>query len=260
MAVKCTHAGGVPTPVPPPSPKGLFPETTPQFPYSLGERNVDPGEFSMADQTDADQSVQSRAASLPSAETGGDADALSTLLVEARLAYDREVATLEAIDDRAMRAVRTAVLLVGFVASAVGVAGPAAVGAAAVGVVVWLGLGVGALLAAILGGIRVYSGGVRRRRSLRPNALAGTAHSTATRALIDRYEAMARAAADEIESNGRWLARVQWLLRAGTVSLSVAAGAFVLSEGYGVDGNFAAVVLGVAALLVGRGLGDRRPR
>ena len=48
-------------------------------------------------------------------------------LESARRIYDRQVETLDNIDDKAMRAVRTAVLILGFVAAALTTAGPSAV-------------------------------------------------------------------------------------------------------------------------------------
>lgn len=180
-------------------------------------------------------------------------------LVEARRAYGRAVAALEAIDEKVMRSVRTSVVVLGFVSSVVGVAGPDAVAALAVGVALSLAQGVCALLAATLCGIGLLT---PTERPSGPDApfqarMVGTAASPATSTLLDEYEAMASAVAETVDAHASGLARVQRLLAAGIVSLSVAAGAFVLSEGYGIDGTLATVGLWVAALLVASADTDR---
>lgn len=188
------------------------------------------------------------------ASAHGDPATSEHRLEAARQAYGREVAALEAINEKAMRSVRTSVVILGFVSSAVGVAGPDAVGTLSVGVALSLALGVCALLAATLCGLGLLTATERPSGpglSFRERPVGGEPNSPpATSRLLEEYEVMIRVVEETVDAHASGLTRVQRLLAAGIVSLSVAAGAFVLSEGYGVDGNVAAAGLGVAALVV----------
>lgn len=182
-----------------------------------------------------------------------DADAVALLVEEARLEHDRAMMRLETVDDRAMRSVRTALLVVGFVASAIGIAGPEAVASVSTGVVLWLTLGVTALLAATLRGIDVYRVSAPPEPghpSLEAVSRTGMTYSDTARRSIDRRETMTRTIDDRINTRVVGLNRVLSCLRVGIGSLSVAAGAFVLSTGYGVGGSVAAMVVGLAGVLV----------
>lgn len=64
---------------------------------------------------------------------------------------------MEEIDDKAMRSVRTAVILVGLVVSAVSVAGPSAIGEFSLFPILIGALGVVALAVSIIYGISIYS-------------------------------------------------------------------------------------------------------
>ncbi|MFW5948920.1 MAG: hypothetical protein ACOCSD_04920 [Halolamina sp.] len=189
----------------------------------------------------------------------GSGDA-AVLVAERRLAYERAIATLDSIDDQSLRSARTAVLLLGFVTSAVGVAGPAALASVPPGVALWLAIGVLCLLGATLLGIDGDGGVLPRSTSSDSDRSAGsrsadglfgddcvTADAT-ERQLLVRYEWQVRTVHERIEARAAELDRVQSLLRAGIVSLAVAAGAVVLHASYGVDGNLAAAVLGLLGL------------
>lgn len=80
-------------------------------------------------------------------------EALENGVEESRREYDKKVETMEEIDDKAMRSVRTAVILVGLVVAAVSVSGPRAVGETAVLPVLVGAFGVGTLTVSVVYGI-----------------------------------------------------------------------------------------------------------
>ena len=83
--------------------------------------------------------------------------ALENAVEESRREYDKKVETMEEIDDKAMRSVRTAVILVGLVVSALSVSGPSAVGEISTLPILSATLGIGTLTVSITVGIGVYT-------------------------------------------------------------------------------------------------------
>ncbi|WP_153952751.1 hypothetical protein [Halosegnis longus] len=86
-----------------------------------------------------------------------DSDVLPELLTAARRKYDRKYNRLEAIDDKSMRTARTVVIVLGFVASAVAVSGPDAVGSLNPIALLTGGLGVLSLLVAGIVSVGIYA-------------------------------------------------------------------------------------------------------
>jgi hypothetical protein len=84
-------------------------------------------------------------------------EALKNAVEESRREYDKKVETMEEIDDKAMRSVRTAIILVGLVVSAVSVGGPDSIGRFAILPVLVGALGVVALIISVVYGIGAYS-------------------------------------------------------------------------------------------------------
>ena len=86
-----------------------------------------------------------------------DTETLETALIESRRTFDKSVARLEDIDDKAMRSVRTAVLLAGLVASAISLGGPESVSQVGLLPVLTGAAGVVSLGASTVVGIGVYA-------------------------------------------------------------------------------------------------------
>lgn len=87
----------------------------------------------------------------------GDQSSVADALVSARRVYDRQVATLENIDDKAMRTVRTAVLVIGFVAAAITAGGPGAAASLSPLAVLIAALGSAFEFAAAFVGVGIYT-------------------------------------------------------------------------------------------------------
>lgn len=170
--------------------------------------------------------------------TASATEALENTVEESRREYDKKVETIEEMDGKAMRSVRTAVILVGLVVSAVSVSGPGAVGQLSVLSIIVGGPGVVALVVSIIFGIGVYStteyptgidsdhradvitGGYSREKWL--------VH------LLDEYDEWSDKLADEISENTRHFELVQVSLSLGILSLLASASMVVLKAAYDV--------------------------
>ncbi|WP_276258107.1 hypothetical protein [Haloglomus litoreum] len=150
---------------------------------------------------------------------------------------DKQVATLESIDDKAMRTVRTAIIVLGFVASTAGIAGPSELGGIPLTTQVFLFFGVAFLLIAAFVGIGTYTVteypvGVRddfRDRALRRS------REKWVESLLGKYDEWTAELEDEITTNGGYLEDAQFALLIGIFCLVFAAGLVVLKQSYGVE-------------------------
>jgi len=166
-------------------------------------------------------------------------EALENAVEESRREYDKKVASMEEIDDKAMRSVRTAVILVGLVASAVSVIGPSAVSATGVIPVLVGALGVGALAVSIVYGIGLYSAteyptGIDSRH--RAEVIdGGYSRKEWFVQLLDEYDEWSDKIADELSGNLRYLELVQFSLALGVIALLTSASMIVLRLAYGIQ-------------------------
>ncbi|MFC7081710.1 hypothetical protein [Halorussus caseinilyticus] len=165
-------------------------------------------------------------------------EALENAVEESRREYDKRVETMEEIDDKAMRSVRTAVILVGLVVSGVSVGGPGAISGFSLLPVVLGALGVVSLVVSILFGVGAYSAtqyptgiGETHRNDVITGAYS---HDEWFVNMIDEYDEWSEELAEETAKNLRYLEVVQLLLSIGVVSLLVSAGMIVVHRAYGI--------------------------
>lgn len=187
-------------------------------------------------------------------------EALENAVEESRREYDKKVETMEEIDDKAMRSVRTAVILVGLVVSAVSVGGPGAIGEFAVLPILLGALGVVSLVVSILFGVGAYSTteyptGIDSEH--RTDVITGGYNRDEwVVSMLDDYDEWSAKIAEEIEKNIRYLELVQFSLSFGVVSLLVSATTLVLNVAYGVQPLVTLVVTSFVFYSVRTYLGD----
>lgn len=173
---------------------------------------------------------------LPSARSA--TEALVNAVEESRREYDKKVDTMEEIDDKAMRSVRTAVIVVGLVVSAVSVSGPGAVGELSLWPVLVAAFGVGTLVVSITVGIGVYtatrySSGIGP--SYRSDVIEGTyGYDEWLVEMLRQHDEWSREIEDEIDVNKTYLEVVQLSLLLGVLALLVGASVVVFELAYGV--------------------------
>ena len=165
-------------------------------------------------------------------------EALENAVEESRREYDKKVETMEEIDDKAMRSVRTAVILVGLVVSSVSVGGPSAVGAFSLPPVLVGAFGVVALAVSIIYGIGVYSTtqyptGIGQLH--RNDVMTGEyTHDEWSVNMIHEYGEWSEEVADEAAKNLQYLEIVQFSLSFGVIALLVSASMVVTNSAYGI--------------------------
>lgn len=175
-----------------------------------------------------------------------DVDALESAVEESRREYDKKVASMEEIDDKAMRSVRTAVVVSGFVASAVGIGGPGAVGNVSLLPMVFGATGVALLAVVIVGGIGVYS------VTEYPSGI-GPSHRTDVITggyeyaewlvdLLNEYSRWSHEIESEIARNQFYLEVVQFSLLCSVLSLLTSSGMIVFQTAYGVSPSVTFVI------------------
>ena len=182
-------------------------------------------------------------------------EALANAVEESRREYDKKVETMEEIDDKAMRSVRTAVILVGLVVSAVSVSGPGSVGEFSPLTVLVGAFGVGTLAVSIAFGIGVYTatrytagiGSTHRSDVIE----GGYRHDEWLIVMLRQHDEWSGEIEDELRVNRQFLDLVQFSLLLGVLALFVAAGMIVLKSAYDVSPLVPLVVtlLALSALL-----------
>jgi len=180
---------------------------------------------------------------------------LDDLLDESRASYRVQIETIESIDDKAMRTVRTTVLILGFIVSAVGIGGPTAVGDLSTPTMLVSLVGVGCLLGAGVYGVGTYTvtsyepgvGPKDRARAVRLES------AETQRYLLEMYDRWARDISSEIEQNTTYLETAQWSLLVGSALLLYASLLFIGRTAFNSDPVILVVVtvlLVVLAVLV----------
>lgn len=165
-------------------------------------------------------------------------EALENAVEESRREYDKKVETMEEIDDKAMRSVRTAVILVGLVVSAVSVSGPRPVGDLSALSILVAAFGVGALTVAVAVGIGVYT--VTRYSSgigspHRSDVVeGGYSYDEWLVEMLRQHDEWSEEIEDEIDASKRYLEIVQLSLLLGVLALLVAASTVVFELAYGI--------------------------
>jgi hypothetical protein len=180
-----------------------------------------------------------------------DTETLETALTESRRTFDKSVDRLEEIDDKAMRSVRTAVLLAGLVASAISLGGPDSMSELGLLPVITGAVGVISLGASIVVGIGVYAVteypyGVRNAHRASPGAGEHT-YGEWLVTLLDAYDTWSDELQVETTRTIAYLEFIQFTLGLAVVTLLVSSSKIVLEASYGTE----PLVTFVVALLVG---------
>lgn len=197
---------------------------------------------------------------LPESDDDADHRTLRLAVEEARREYGAEVDTLDEIDEKALRAVRTSVLVVGFVASAFGIGGPSAAAELSLYEVFTTGLGVGLLIVAIVMGaataaVTEYPSGVGAtyRGAMISNA---SDKRLQYLGLTKKYDRFAEEVAQEVAANESLLNTAQMSLVFGMVLLASAAGSLVIRASTDIPSDWAMMLpvtaLGILILAAGR--------
>lgn len=178
-------------------------------------------------------------------------DALKNAVEESQRGYDKKVEIIEEIDDKAMRSVRTAVILSGLVASAIGVSGPSAIGSFTMLPILIGGLGVVALTVSIIYGIGVYTV-TRYTTGIGPSHRSDviTGGYTSDEWLVEmlhEYDDWSKKIDREIDNNKTYLDIVQLSLLLSVVALLTSSTMVVLKLAYGVP---PAVALAIVLILL----------
>lgn len=187
-------------------------------------------------------------------------EALENAIEESRREYDKKVETMEEIDDKAMRSVRTAVILVGLVVSALSMSGPSTVGEMSVLSILVGSFGVGALAISIVYGIGVYSAteyptgiGSTHRTDV---ITGGYSYDEWSVNMLDEYGEWSSKLTEEISKNLHHLELVQFLLSFGVIALLVSASMIVLKTAYGIKPLITFVLVLVFIAIVQAYLGN----
>lgn len=148
-------------------------------------------------------------------------------LEESQRSYDRQVEQLQDIDDKAMRSVRTAVLVIGFVVSAVGVTLRNGTVSLGLGPTLFTGLGVFFLTVTVVAGIGTYSiTEYRSRLTDAERARLDAAEENGLKRnaeLVRMYYSWLDATSDQITEQGAYLTTTLFALVFGVLSLLTAA-------------------------------------
>lgn len=184
-------------------------------------------------------------------------ETLETALAESRRTFDKSVGRLEEIDEKAMRSVRTAVLLAGLVASAISLGGPGAVSQIGPLPVITGAVGVVSLGTSIVIGIGIYDATEYSCGIHDPHraAIADGEHTYDEWlvTLLDAYTKLSDDIQVETNRNDVYLEIVQFTLGIAVVTLLVSSGMVVLEASYGMTPLVTLMVaLTVGALLAVR--------
>lgn len=170
-------------------------------------------------------------------QTGPDEDTLESAVEEARRTFDKQVAELGDIDEKAMRLVRTDVIILGFVVSAVGIAGPQSfddIGLIPT-VMVWAGVSsllVSAFVGSALYSITEFSSGVGSEHL---QFAKGATHREWLTQMLAEYEQWSHEVSAEIESNAEYFDWAQLLQFLGAGLLFLSSTVTVGYASYGVE-------------------------
>lgn len=166
-----------------------------------------------------------------------DTKTLETALTESRRTFDKSVDRLEEIEEKAMRSVRTAVILAGLVASSISLGGPDSVSQAGFLPVLTGAVGVVSLGASIIVGVGIYDA------TEYPCGIHGShrvvvadgqhTHGEWLETVLDAYAKISDDVQVETNRNDVYLEIVQLTLGIAVVTLLVSSGMIVLEASYG---------------------------
>lgn len=172
-------------------------------------------------------------------------------LDEYRRRLDNQVKVFEGVDDKALRTVRTSVLILGVVASTVGIAGPERLSAVSNVIVLYVGVGVMLLFAAAFGGIGSYAATKYDigppMDTLDPDSADDGAEWVAT--AVEEYSDVVRETGTRIQQNSEYVVHSQLAMLVGVTMLLTAAGMLVLSQSYGIPPAVQLISLAAATTL-----------
>jgi hypothetical protein len=166
-----------------------------------------------------------------------DGDARSEALAGARRVYDRQVTTLENIDDKAMRTTRTAVLILGFIAGALTAAGPGSVSSLSVVPTIIGSFGTVTVFGSAFVGVGIYTV-TEYPVEIREGDLraAGRAPRDAwIDGAIGQLDGASTSIQAEIEQNAEFLEVAQLLLIVGSLCLLYATAVTVVARSFGIS-------------------------
>lgn len=182
-----------------------------------------------------------------------DAEADREALAGARRVYDRQITTLDSIDDKAMRTARTAVLILGFVAAALTAGGPAALSEISTLPVAIAFAGVLGIFGAAFVSVGIYTV-TEYPIELRQGDLLAASRvpdEDWIAGAIGRLDRVSTEIESEIDQNARYLEYAQIFLLFGSLLLLYSTAITVISRSYGIEPkNQTLVVL----LIVGFGI------
>ncbi|GGL25966.1 hypothetical protein GCM10009037_07000 [Halarchaeum grantii] len=178
-----------------------------------------------------------------------DVEALRLTLEESRQVMDHQIALFDEIDDKAMRSVRTAVIVVGFVVSAFGIAGPGAITQLGISALGFGVMGVLFLLVTIFAGIGTYTVsdipyGIGP--SYRDEVRRGYSEREWIHELLEGYDEWSEYLEEEEARNRRYLDVTQFSLFTGSGMLSLSAGVLILRAVTDLSSPVAATTLVIA--------------
>lgn len=186
-----------------------------------------------------------------------DDDARELALREARRQLDNQVQIVEGIDDKAMRTVRTAVLILGFVASTLGIAGPDALRGLSLIPLLLLSFGVLCLFTAALTGIGTYAF-TEYTLGISIDEMQHDPDVGRTEWLdeaLASYEQLIGSLEGKLNDNSEFVVEAQFALLAGVSSLLIGASMTLVTASYAVTPaeQLLALLLAVAteSILVG---------
>lgn len=169
-------------------------------------------------------------------------------LTAARRVYDRQIAELENIDDKAMRTARTGVIVLGFVAAALATSGPGVASGLRLLTVLYWAFSVLVVTAATFVGVGVYTVTeypLEVRKQHVQQAVEGPPEGW-VRGAIREVNETRDDLDEEISKNAAYLEVAQLLLVAGGVSLFLSTAMTVARHSFSVQPRWVLVVLLVA--------------
>lgn len=184
--------------------------------------------------------------------SGERGDARREALEAARRVYDRQIAELENIDDKAMRTSRTGILILGFVAAGLTAAGPS-FAENFHPVPVTLGIaGTLAIFASAFLSVGVYTV-TMYDWEIQPADLQAARFTSRGRwmdAATDTLDEASEGIEHELVKNARYLELSQMFLLAGSFFFLIGAIYSVIHQSYGIEPWKQAVIMGAISLLV----------
>lgn len=185
-------------------------------------------------------------------ESGERDDGRVEALKAARRIYDRQVTELDNIDDKAMRTVRTSVIILGFVAAGLTAAGPdAASELHRIPVTVGI-LGTAAVFVTTFLGIGIYTV-TEYPYEIEPldiEAAKFTPEADWIDAATDRVNTASEDLEREIDQNARYLEYSQFSLLVGALCLVTASGMAILHQSFGISPRIQTITVIFASVSV----------